>query len=77
MEGEMLKRHLDVIVLTVLSGRPAHGYAVIEEIRRKNGQAFDLPEGRSTPLSIGSSKPVCLFPAGKLLTRDDGGGFMR
>lgn len=49
MEGEMLKGHLDMIVLAALAGGPAHGYAVIEEIRRKSGQAFDLPEGTVYP----------------------------
>src|SRR6516165_8436929 len=49
MEGEMLKGHLDMIVLTALSAGPAHGYAVIEEIRRRSGQAFDLPEGTIYP----------------------------
>jgi PadR family transcriptional regulator PadR len=49
MEGEMLKGHLDLIVLAALAPRPAHGYAVIEEIRRKSGQAFDLPEGTIYP----------------------------
>src|SRR5712691_10007650 len=49
MEGEMLKGHLDMIVLAALSARPAHGYAVIEEIRRKSGEAFDLPEGTIYP----------------------------
>ena len=45
MAGEMLKGHLDMIVLAALSSGPAHGYAVIEEIRRRSGKAFDLPEG--------------------------------
>src|SRR5690349_13279113 len=49
MEGEMLKGHLDMIVLAALSSGPAHGYAVIEEIRRRTGQAFDLPEGTIYP----------------------------
>jgi PadR family transcriptional regulator PadR len=49
MEGEMLKGHLDMIVLAALASGPAHGYAVIEEIRRKSGQAFDLPEGTIYP----------------------------
>jgi PadR family transcriptional regulator PadR len=49
MEGEMLKGHLDMIVLAALSAGPAHGYAVIEEIRRKSGKAFDLPEGTIYP----------------------------
>jgi PadR family transcriptional regulator, regulatory protein PadR len=49
MEGEMLKGHLDMIVLAALAAGPAHGYAVIEEIRSKSGQAFDLPEGTIYP----------------------------
>jgi PadR family transcriptional regulator len=49
MEGEMLKGHLDMIVLAALSASPAHGYAVIEEIRRRSGGAFDLPEGTIYP----------------------------
>ncbi len=45
----MLKGHLDLIVLAALADGPAHGYAVIEEIRRKSGEAFDLPEGTIYP----------------------------
>ena len=50
MEGEMLKGHLDMIVLAALSTGPAHGYAVIEEIKRRSGEAFDLPEGTVYPV---------------------------
>lgn len=50
MEGEILKGHLDMIVLAALSGGPAHGYAVIQEIRRRSGGAFDLPEGTIYPV---------------------------
>ena len=49
MEGEMLKGHLDMIVLAALAPGPAHGYAVIEEIKKRSGQAFDLPEGTVYP----------------------------
>jgi PadR family transcriptional regulator PadR len=49
MEGEMLKGHLDMIVLAALSAGPAHGYAVIEAIRSRSGQAFNLPEGTIYP----------------------------
>jgi PadR family transcriptional regulator, regulatory protein PadR len=49
MEGEMLKGHLDMIVLAALAAGPAHGYAVIEKIRLRSGQAFDLPEGTVYP----------------------------
>jgi transcriptional regulator len=50
MEGDMLKGHLDMIVLAALAAGPAHGYAVIEEIRRRSGEAFDLPEGTVYPV---------------------------
>src|SRR5262245_49311456 len=50
MEGEMLKGHLDMIVLASLATGPAHGYAVIEEIRRRSAGAFDLPEGTIYPV---------------------------
>ena len=46
----MLKGHLDMIVLAALSAGPAHGYAVIEEIRRRSADAFDLPEGTIYPV---------------------------
>src|SRR3984893_10856669 len=49
MEGEMLKGHLDMIVLAALSSAPAHGYAVIQEIQRRSGGAFELAEGTIYP----------------------------
>src|SRR5215467_13162700 len=49
MEGEILKGHLDMIVLAALSSGPAHGYAVIQDIRRRSGGEFDLPEGTVYP----------------------------
>lgn len=49
MEGEMLKGHLDMIVLAALAPGPAHGYAVIEEIKHRSGEAFALPEGTVYP----------------------------
>lgn len=50
MEGEMLKGHLDMIVLAALSAGPAHGYAVIEEIKRRSDGGFDLAEGTVYPV---------------------------
>src|SRR5258708_31508153 len=50
MEGEMLRGHLDMIVLAGLAAAgSAHGYAVIEEIKQRSGGAFDLPEGTIYP----------------------------
>jgi transcriptional regulator len=49
MEGEILKGHLDMIILAALAAGPAHGYGVIQEIRQRSGGAFDLPEGTIYP----------------------------
>jgi len=44
-----VRDHLDGLLLAVLAAGPAHGYAVIEELRRRSGDAFDLPEGTVYP----------------------------
>jgi PadR family transcriptional regulator PadR len=49
MRGEALKGHLDLLLLAVLDGRAAHGYAVVERLREQSGGAFDLPEGTIYP----------------------------
>ncbi len=47
MRAELLKGHLDLLLLSVLADGPRHGYAAIEELRRRGG--FDLPEGSVYP----------------------------
>jgi PadR family transcriptional regulator, regulatory protein PadR len=47
MRAELLKGHLDLLLLSVLSDAPLHGYAVIEELRSRGG--FELPEGTVYP----------------------------
>jgi DNA-binding PadR family transcriptional regulator len=49
MEAEMLKGHLDAIVLAALEAGPAHGYAIIEAIKTRSASTFDLPEGTVYP----------------------------
>jgi len=49
MDGEILKGHLEMIVLAALTDGPAHGYAVIQKIRRRSGGDFDLAEGTIYP----------------------------
>jgi DNA-binding PadR family transcriptional regulator len=49
MIGEALKGHLDLLLLAVLSEKPAHGYAVIESLRQRSDGLFDLPEGTIYP----------------------------
>jgi DNA-binding PadR family transcriptional regulator len=50
MKAETLKGHLDALVLATLRGGPAHGYAVIEELKRRSEGAFDLAEGTVYPV---------------------------
>jgi transcriptional regulator len=47
--NEELKGHLDSLILAVLSAEPAHGYAILQELKARSGGAFDLPEGTIYP----------------------------
>jgi DNA-binding PadR family transcriptional regulator len=49
MRAESLKGHLDALILSVLAGGPLHGYAVIEELKRRSSGALSLPEGTVYP----------------------------
>ena len=49
MKGQALKGHLDLLLLAVVADGPKHGYAVIEELRLRSEDAFDLPEGTVYP----------------------------
>ena len=49
MIGETLKGHLDLLLLAVLENGPAHGYAIIETLRLRSSDVFDLPEGTIYP----------------------------
>jgi len=40
---------LDLLLLAVLARGPAHGYALMEELRRRSQAAFDFPEGTVYP----------------------------
>ena len=48
-ERERLKGNLDLLLLSVISAGPAHGYAVIAALRDRSEGAFDLPEGTIYP----------------------------
>jgi len=49
MQAETLKGHLDGLILSVVAGGPAHGYAIIEELKRRSAGTFALPEGTAYP----------------------------
>ena len=49
MRPELLKGHLDALLLAVLEPGPQHGYAVIEALRSGSDGALDLPTGTVYP----------------------------
>ena len=49
MRTEALKGHVGLLLLTVMEDGPRQGYAVIEELRQRTGDALDLPEGTVYP----------------------------
>ena len=50
MRAEVLKGHLDGLLLAALADGPRHGYAIIEVLRNRTGGSLDLPTG--TVLSL-------------------------
>jgi len=49
MRAETLRGHLDFLLLAIVAVEPAHGYRIIEELKRRSAGAFDLPEGTVYP----------------------------
>jgi len=49
LRPELLKGHLDALLLAVLEDGPQHGYAVIESLRAGSGATIDLPTGTVYP----------------------------
>ncbi len=50
MKGESLKGHLDLLILAVLVDGARHGYSIIDELRERSDEAFDLAEGTVYPV---------------------------
>jgi PadR family transcriptional regulator, regulatory protein PadR len=49
MRAEVLKGHLELLLLACLAARPGHGYALVERLRERSGGTFDLSEGTVYP----------------------------
>jgi PadR family transcriptional regulator len=49
MKPEVLKGHLDPILLAALESQPLHGYAIMETLRIRSRASFDLPTGTVYP----------------------------
>jgi PadR family transcriptional regulator, regulatory protein PadR len=49
MRTDLGSSQVDLLLLAILSGHPAHGYGVINLLRQRSGGAFDVPEGTVYP----------------------------
>ncbi|MFI2437073.1 PadR family transcriptional regulator [Streptomyces sp. NPDC018693] len=49
MKAETLRGNLEGMLLSVLEPGQLHGYAVIEELKRRSGDAINLPTGTVYP----------------------------
>jgi transcriptional regulator len=49
LRSEVLKGHVDLLLLSTLRAGPLHGYGVVEKLRGKSEGAFDLAEGTVYP----------------------------
>jgi PadR family transcriptional regulator PadR len=50
VNAEALKGHLELLVLTVVSAGPIHGYGVIDGLKTRSDGTFDLAEGTVYPV---------------------------
>jgi DNA-binding PadR family transcriptional regulator len=49
LRSEVLKGHLDLLLLAAIARRPLHGYGVVEAIRDASSGELDLAEGTVYP----------------------------
>lgn len=49
MRAEVLKGHLDMLLLASVAAGAAHGYALIKRLREASGGRLDVPEGTLYP----------------------------
>lgn len=49
MRAEVLRGHLDLLLLAIVQDGPQHGYAIIESLRERSDGAIDLPDGTVYP----------------------------
>ncbi len=49
MRGEVLKGHLDLLLLSAVQAGPAHGYAIVERLRDRSNGVLEIGEGTIYP----------------------------
>ena len=47
--GDVFRSHVDLLLLAVVEREPAHGYRIVEALRERSSDAFDLGEGTIYP----------------------------
>lgn len=49
MKSDIVRGHLDGLILAALENGPLHGYAILEELHRASDGVLDLPAGTVYP----------------------------
>ena len=49
MRSDILRGHLDGLVLSVVEDEPLHGYAIMEVLRERSDGSLDIPTGTLYP----------------------------
>lgn len=71
MRAEVLRGHLDLLLLSIVAVEPLHGYAIVEALRDRSDGAFTLSEGTVYPALYRLER------AGLLTSRWEGDGKRR
>ena len=50
MRGQLLRGHLEALLLACLQEDPGHGYELMQRLYQRSVGAFDLPEGTIYPV---------------------------
>ena len=48
-QSDLVRGHLDMLLLALIAEQPSHGYALVEALRERSNTTFDLPEGTVYP----------------------------
>jgi transcriptional regulator len=49
MKSDVVKGQLDSLILATVADEPAHGYAILQQLKLRSSGAFDLAEGTLYP----------------------------
>ncbi len=49
MKPDLIRGHLDLLLLAILKAGPLHGYALIQALAERSRGAFEMPEGTVYP----------------------------